>query len=237
MYTGFKITALTSILLVVGLPFSYDVNQKAFKYRITNVHAGSSLSSPVNTHKKEDDHLKAASPDFSGFKQTELVRAFYLSDLDSAEKQHIASLLYISEVNESLSETNFLIRADGSSSILLEVDVKLPTLILRELSTLSEYWKLSSEYILACRSSAIVSHRRRSPEEKARYEEFNERISALIDKTPSDRVENNSCTNHIIAIIKRHAKQDALKLIVLYDTNSIAFRKIYSGMKTYVYGL
>lgn len=165
--------------------------------------------------------------DFSRFNRPDLIKGFYTNDLSNISTTPLQTLAYVSSIQEFLMDHTAVLFITEDRMILSEPDPNLSTIIGRKFTSNSQVFNEGMSSGIQSSPFAMLLSMMQARKSGA---SVGEEVQAGMQAAA-----NNPMTE--IQMIKNQATQDARILVLFYESNPEAFRKVYSGIKKYVYGL
>lgn len=177
--------------------------------------------------RREEEAKRLAAFDFNRFNRPDLIKGFYNSDLKGVSTTPFQTLAYVSSVQKFLMDQSAVLFITDDRMILAEPDPNLATIISRKAMSNSEVYNDGMDASIKSSPLAMVFEMMRARGSGASVGAEVQAGMRIATHNPMTDVE----------MIKNQATQDARILVTYYESNPEAFRKVYSGIKNYVYGL
>ena len=159
-----------------------------------------------------------------GFNRPGLIEALYNGDVQVVESEGLMGAKYVGGIHATLWQSDILFLAEDPA-ILLELDPHFGLTLGLKMASSSETMEQTVELGFKSMFGPLMA----MAEARNKGGGVTDELSAMMT-TASKTIEP-------FALVELQAVQDARRLAILYNTNSEAFRKIYSGMRTFVYGV
>lgn len=176
---------------------------------------------------EQEEAQRRAAFDFNRFNRPDLIKGFYTNDLSNVSTTAFQTLAYVSAFQELIMDQSAVLFITDDRSILAEPDPNLATIISRKAMSNSQVYNEGMQTSFQSSPLALIIG---VAQDRMRGASIGEEVRNL-----GQRATNNPMTE--VEMIKNQATQDARILVTYYDSNPEAFRKVYSGIKSYVYGL
>lgn len=187
----------------------------------------STIAERQEAKRREEEAKRLAAFDFNRFNRPDLIKGFYNSDLKNVSTTPFQTLAYVSAIQELLMDQSAVLFLTDDRMILSEPDPNLATIIGRKSTSNSQIY---NEGMKASYQSSPLALLMGVVQDRKNGASIGQEVQNM-----GRRAANNPMTE--VRMIKDQAAQDARVLVIYYESNPEAFRKVYSGIKKYVYGL
>lgn len=160
--------------------------------------------------------------DVKAFNAPDYIQAFHDQNMALLNREPLYALNYAMAMNAVFSQDNVLFLGDNAREILLEVDPSLNHKAAKKLTDPALFGDAINKGLQSFLGplTKIAEVRQQGG---TIAEEVRGLHGALLDSPVAQ-----------INVLKQKAKQDGQRLAILYDTNPADFRKIYTGIKTFI---
>lgn len=169
----------------------------------------------------------SSSIDYSYFNQPNLIKAFYNQNAGGLGVSELEMLTYINSVQELFMDQSSVLFITSNPGILREPDPNLGVAVTQKMvssNAMGQAMDMGMQNMMNLLEALAGAHRNNSSPMQGAQDMINSQINT------------KSSTMNLVAL-KNQATQDARLLVVSYDSNPEFLRRVYQGMRKYVYEL